>query len=102
LTKRGLLDICSHLTELWGVSVIPEKISEGGLQVMGEGYKSIRFRSKTGRWPWIPSGLNDMDDDAIIFPDLNGCRTFLKAFEGAGEWTRLQVSEVQGAFEYFT
>jgi hypothetical protein len=102
LNKRGLLGMCSFLTEEWGVSVVPEAVSEGGLRVMGEGYKSIRFRSKTGRWPSIPSGLDAMDEvDDTIFPSLKGCTTFLKAFEGAPAWTRTEISDVKIAFQVF-
>lgn len=99
LTKRSLQDICEELSSIWGIDVRPEGITEGGLVIGYVGYKSVRIRSRVGRWPWIPDGLAEMEDDAVIFPDLKNATIIFKSGEGARRWTAQEKRDVKIAIK---
>lgn len=103
LSKSGLERVCTQLSGMWGVLVVPEPITEGGLLVKcGIGYKSARIHSKTGVWPSIPNGLEVLDSESIIYPDLTGGYTFLKALDGAPAWSRSEIADLENVWNCCT
>jgi hypothetical protein len=100
LTKGGVAAICRQLTKKWGVSVVPEGIGRGFLLVeVGVGYKCMRLHARGGEWPWIRGGETERweGDETVIYSDLKGASTTLKAFDGAPAWTLGEVRDVVDA-----
>lgn len=114
-TYDDLIQVCEELTKVLKTTVIPEGIQEGGLLFSdlpyGQ-YKSFRFRSPFGTWPFISK--NWMEEaqktpDVVIWPvrtnpwtktiKPNRIGTFLKAFYGAPTWTTTELNAIALAFK---
>lgn len=60
LTKSAFAAICTHISQnplFAGVQLVPERISEGGIELVDaanpRAYKSVRFSATNPIWPWI-------------------------------------------------
>jgi hypothetical protein len=101
VTKKALSAICLLLSREWGIDVIPEPITEGGLQILvPNGYKSIRFQF-INNWPFIKGGEREdwiNNNEEFIWQNNKIRGTFLKGFRGA-IWSLQEVKDVVKAFE---
>jgi len=101
ITKKKISAVCSILSKSWGIDVIPEPITEGGIQVLVPiGYKSIRFQFIVN-WPFIKGGEREGwidDNENFIFHNIKNRGTMLKGFGGA-VWNMTEIRDVVKAFE---
>ncbi len=117
-------DVGAALTAVCGYTVraTPEPISGGGLLISSDEwtsasadgsrapyapYKSMRHRMDgAGDWPWIKEGgaawrAGAADADTVLWrlDASTAGSTFLKAFEGAPDWTLAELRAVASVFE---
>ena len=104
LTTHDIVNLCNFLNSDIGFGpgflFEPEPITEGGIKwknwpgKTSDQYKTLRFHifNRKGQWPFIPSSILHQwseEEDKVIFHDLDLAKngTFLKALDGAPQWT---------------
>lgn len=101
ITKKKISAVCSILSKAWDIDVVPEPITEGGIQVLvPNGYKSIRFNF-VNNWPFIKGGEREVwidHNENFIWHNIKNKGTMLKAFGGA-VWNLKEIRDVVKAFE---
>jgi hypothetical protein len=80
--------LLQQMSNRLGISCVPDKITEGGIVLIGHGYdyasanrnyKAIRF-SCYGNWPWLRGNENNLwqHDTSELFPNNYRILTSLK------------------------
>jgi hypothetical protein len=119
LTRRHLVALCRDLSLAFSEKkrtddmyvFEPERITEGGLEMIGfphktgDQYKAIRFHLLAPDrtpvpWPWIESSLDvlsawadeaDARNSEVVVPARSTSETTLKAFYGAPVWDIVEL-----------